>query len=269
MTLDQALVLGVLQGATEFLPVSSSGHLALAQSWLPGWEGPRLLFDVVVHLGTLAAIALMLRRRLWALAQAALSYLPGRARPNGNSVERRWLALIVLGSIPTVLIGLALHDPVVAMHLKPASVGVALLVTALVLVLSERIGKRTRGAEDLGATDAVIIGLAQGLGVLPGISRSGATIASALWRDVRGDVAVEFSLLLSVPAVLGASLFEIHNSGLATVGAEFVPLLVGFVAAFVVGAVSIKALQWVVAQHRLLPFAAYCALLGAGAIILG
>ncbi len=269
MTLDQALVLGVLQGATEFLPVSSSGHLALAQSRLVDWEGPRLLFDVVVHLGTLAAIALVLRGRLWALARAACSFLPGRAGPYGNSSERRWLLLIALGCVPTAIIGLVLHDSVVAMHLHPASVGGALLVTAALLVLSERIGRRSRGAEALGVADAVIIGVAQGFGVIPGISRSGVTVAAALWRDVRGDVAVEFSILLSVPAVLGAGLLEIQKSGLATVGAEAAPLLVAFGAAFVVGTLSLTALRWVVMRRKLLPFAVYCALLGTGAIVVG
>lgn len=269
MTLDQALVLGVLQGVTEFLPVSSSGHLALAQSLLPNWKGPRLLFDVVVHLGTLAAIALVLRGRMWALVRAALSFLPGRMCPHGNSVERGWLLLIVLGSVPTAIIGLVLHDTVTTMHMNPAWVGAALLVTAILLVASERVGKRTRGPEALGIADALIIGVAQGFGVLPGISRSGSTVAVALWRDARGDVAVEFSILLSVPAVLGASLLEIQRSGLVTVGAEIVPLLAGFMAAFVIGAVSIKALQWVVTRRKLLPCAVYCALIGAGAIVFG
>ena len=268
MTLDQALVLGVLQGVTEFLPVSSSGHLALAQ-WLVDWQGPRLLFDVVVHLGTLAAIALVLRGRLYGLARAALSFLPGGLGPSGNRLERRWLLLLALGSIPTAIIGFALHDVITAMHLLPRGVGGALLVTAALLVLSERIGGRRRGPEALGAADAVVIGLAQGLGLVPGISRSGSTIAAALWRDVRGDVAVEFSILLSVPAVLGAGLFEIQRSGLAAVDADAFPLLVGFGAAFVAGTLSLKALRWVVVGRRLLPFAVYCALVGAGAIVLG
>ena len=268
MTLDQALVLGVLQGVTEFLPVSSSGHLALAQ-WLVDWQGPRLLFNVVVHLGTLAAIALVLRGRLYGLARAALSFLPGGAGASGHVVERRWLLLIALSSIPTAIIGLVLHDGVTAMYLRPPWVGGALLVTAALLVLSERIGGRSRGAEALGVADAVVIGLAQGIGVVPGISRSGATLAAALCRDVRGDVAVEFSILLSVPAVLGAGLLEIQRSGLSTLGAEVSPLLVGFAAAFVVGSLSLQALRWVVVRRRLLPFAVYCALVGAGAIALG
>ena len=268
MTLDQALVLGVLQGATEFLPVSSSGHLALAQSFA-AWQGPGLLFEVVVHLGTLAAIALVMRGRLWGLVLAALSFLPGRAGAYRHSVERRWLFLIALGSVPTAVMGLLLHDAVLAIHLRPPLVGGALLVTAALLVLSERMGRRSRGAEALGLADALIIGVAQGFGLIPGISRSGATVAAALWRDARGEVAVEFSILLSVPAVLGASLFEIQRNGLATLGAEVVPLLVGFGAAFVVGSLSLQALRWVVTRRKLLPFGVYCALMGAGAVLLG
>ena len=265
----QALGLGILQGGTEFLPISSSGHLALAQNLLPGLTGHLLLFDVVVHLGTLLAIAVLFRRRIGQLLRAGFSYLPGGASGQVSDVDRRWLLLIGVGSVPTAAIGLLLRDTTESLLERPAWVGAALLVTALLLVVSERTGSRERGAAEIGLVDALIIGVAQGLAVIPGISRSGATVAAALWRDARGDVAVEFSLLLSMPAVAGAALLVGIESGGVVTAAEVAPLAVGFVAALATGLVAVKALQWVVTRRRLLPFAVYCALLGTGALAFG
>jgi undecaprenyl-diphosphatase len=283
VTLWEALGLGVLQGVTEFLPISSSGHLALAQAWLgTGGSAPNLLFNVVVHLGTLLAVVAVLWQRLLALAAGALSIVtrpfPGSERPGGGraseqdsalAVSRRWVWLILLASIPTAVIGLAVRDFVVEMNSHPAWIGGAFLGTAALLFSAERFGARSRDAARLGWVDALVIGIAQGAGVLPGISRSGITISAALWRDVRADAAVEFSILVSVPAIVGANLLEMLSVGAEGVRAEWVPLAVGFAGAFLAGAASIKALQWVVAKRRLLPFAAYCALLGTGAVILG
>ncbi|MBW2281223.1 MAG: undecaprenyl-diphosphate phosphatase [Deltaproteobacteria bacterium] len=267
MTLLQALLLGVLQGVTEFLPISSSGHLALVQRLMPDISTPFLLFEVVVHLGTLCAIGLVLRARILALLVAARSFLPGSTA--GDPVDRRWILLIAVASLPTAAIGLALRGPVEGALHRPALVGVALLVTAVILLLSERLGRRKRGPEDLGVVDALWIGVAQGLAVFPGISRSGATIAAGLWRDARGEVAVEFSLLVSIPAVAGATLLVALTADGRLQASDLAPLAVGFVSAFAAGVLALRALQWAVAKRKLLPFAGYCGLVGAGAIALG
>ncbi len=267
LTLSQALGLGALQGVTEFLPISSSGHLVLAQNLWPGLEDPSLLFNTVMHLGTTAAIVVVLRRRVVALLRAALR-LPFPSGRRAHSVDLRWIGLILLGSIPTAVIGLGLRDPVEAMQTRPAAVGVALLVTAAILFAVNRHGRRSRGPEDLGWVDALLVGSAQGLAVIPGISRSGATVAAGLFRNTRADVAVEFSMLLSIPAVLGANLLEGARAS-SELSLEAAPLLAGLVAAFVAGAVSLKALQWVVGQRRLFGFAAYCGVVGLGAMTLG
>jgi undecaprenyl-diphosphatase len=237
--------------------------------WLSDPGAPQLLFDVVVHLGTLAAIALVLRRRLAALIRAMPSLLPGREPAPGRETDRRWLILIALGSVPTAVIGLSLRGTVEVMHVQPRWVGPALLVTAFLLVAAERCGRRDRGPEALGLADAIIVGVAQGFGVVPGISRSGSTVAAALWRGARADVSVEFSILLSVPAVLGANVLEITGAGISTISGEILPLLVGFGAAFATGVLSLKALQWVVTRRKLLPFAVYCAVLGGGVMLFG
>ena len=268
MTLSQALGLGVLQGVTEFLPISSSGHLVLAQNLWPGLDDPSLLFNVVVHLGTTAAILVVLRRRVAALLRAALRLPFTRAAEWADSPDLRWLGLIVLASVPTAVIGLSLRSLVEGMQTLPAAVGVSLLVTAGILLAVNRRGRRARGAEDLGWVDAVIVGSAQGLAVIPGISRSGATVAAALFRDTRAEVAVEFSMLISVPAIVGANLLEGVRAGTTQLSVGAAPLLVGLGAAFVAGALSLKVLQWAVRGRRLSGFAVYCALAGLGAIAL-
>ncbi len=267
MTLLQALSLGVLQGVTEFLPVSSSGHLALMQHFMPGISTPFLLFEVVVHLGTLCAIVLVLRARILALCVASRSLLPGSIA--GDPADRRWIVLIAVASVPTAAIGLALRGPVEAALHRPALVGGALLVTAVLLLVSERIGRRTRGPAEIRVVDALWIGIAQGVSVLPGISRSGATIAAGLWRDARGEVAVEFSLLASIPAVAGATLLVALAGDRSAGSADLAPLAVGFVSALGTGVLALRALQWAVAKRKLLPFAGYCGLVGVGAIVLG
>ena len=254
---------------TEFLPVSSSGHLALAEIWLPGAERPGLLFDVVVHLGTLGAVVWLLRERLGALGRGALGYVPGVARDPALEVERRWLVLIVVACVPTAILGLLLQGSVERLRTEPASVGAFLLATAAILLVSERLGSRARGDAEVGVVDALLVGTAQGLAVLPGLSRSGATIATALVRDLRAGVAVELSMLISLPAILGASLLVGIQRGGELGATDLVPLAAGFAAAFASGYLSLRALMWVVAQRRFLWFAAYCAIVGVGAIAIG
>jgi undecaprenyl-diphosphatase len=269
LTLLEAFALGALQGATEFLPVSSSGHLVLAKHLVSAEAlgGSVLIFDLVVHLGTLGAIVLVLRERIGRLVRAGFSLLPGG--PEAAATDRRWIGLLLLGSVPTALIGLALRDPVEAMHERVVWVGAALLLTALLLAISERLGRRERGASSLRWADALWIGTVQGFAVIPGISRSGSTVAAALVRDVDGETSVEFSMLLSLPAIAGASFLEFLRAGPAQLVAGIAPLLIGFVTAFAIGIAALKLLQWIVVRRKLMPFAVYCAILGLGVIGLG
>jgi undecaprenyl-diphosphatase len=269
VSLVEALVLGVLQGVTEFLPISSSGHLALSQALLGQEPRSTLLFNVVVHLGTLCAILLVLRRRVAGLVRGLLSFLRPGAPAEALRTERRWIGLIVVASIPTALAGLALRDFVEVMNHRPVWIGCAFLTTMVLLICAERVQRRERGPESIGALDALCVGCAQSLGILPGISRSGATVTAALWRGARSDVAVELSILVSVPAIVGANALEALRPESALLGDALAPVALGFAAAFVTGIFALRALQWVVRQRRLLPFAFYCGLLGAGAIVVG
>lgn len=269
MTLAQALALGVMQGVTEFLPISSSGHLALAEAWMPGLERPPLLFDVIVHLGTLAAILWGFRLRVAALGRGAWSLVWRGSGPAGLEGDRRLLGLIAVACLPTAIVGAGLLPAVALARTHPGAVGLALLGTAGILLASMRAGSGSPGPRELSLVDALLVGIAQGFSVIPGISRSGATIGVALWRGASPEMAVEFSLLASVPAIVGANLLVLLvrlEPGLAI---DVAPLAAGFLAAFVVGSVSLHALRRVVAGRRFLPFAAYCVVLGLGAIAVG
>lgn len=268
MTVIEALTLGILQGATEFLPISSSGHLALAQGWM-GLRENQLVFDVVVHVGTLCAIAIVFRKRLWQLVQVGPSLLHGWAMDPDQRADQRWLLLIALASIPTAVIGLLLKEVAETLLIQPAYLGPAFLGTGALLLFSERRGRRDRGSGALGILDALLIGVAQGIAVIPGVSRSGATVSTALARDIEPKSAVEFSLLISMPAVAGAALLTGLQANGVPGALDPLPLLVGFVTALASGLLAVRALQWAVGQRWLLPFALYCAALGAATLAVG
>ncbi|MGC8827486.1 MAG: undecaprenyl-diphosphatase UppP [Anaerolineae bacterium] len=259
----QAVVLGILQGATEFLPISSSAHLVLVP-WLLGWASPGLVFDTIVHWGTAAAVVLYFARDLWVIIR---DWVLGtfRLRPATSSTRLGWL--IILGTIPAVLIGALGEKPVEALFAAPAWTAGFLLVTAVILVVSERVGRQNRDAEGMAWWEALLIGLAQGLALAPGISRSGATIAVGLVLGLRRPAAARFSFLLSVPVILGAGLPQLLDFMRMPGASDSAGLLaVGFLAAAVSGFLAIHFLLSFVCRRRLYPFAVYCALLGGTAL---
>jgi len=271
MSILQALFLGVLQGATEFLPVSSSGHLVLAP-WLLGWDSPGLAFDAVVHWGTAVAVVVYFWRDWVSLVQAALRWVSrtlrrARTAPEPSQGERLvWL--IVLGTVPAAVIGYLLEDFFEGMFGRPAAAAGFLLVTAALLTISEWLGRRERDLDALNWLDALVVGLAQALAIFPGISRSGATIAAGLSRGLRREPAARFSFLLATPVILGAGLFKVVD--LARVGglaAQVPTLAVGFISAGVVGLACIHFLLRYLQRRRLYPFAVYCAVLGVACLI--
>ncbi|MCL4237685.1 MAG: undecaprenyl-diphosphatase UppP [Anaerolineae bacterium] len=261
MDLFEALVLGVLQGATEFLPISSSGHLVLVPWWL-NWPEPPLLFDVAVHLGTLMAVLVYFWRDWLALLRAGAHALRSRSVQDPDT---RLLLLIMLGTIPAAVVGALLEDAFETTFSKPRLVAAFLLVTALVLFLSERAQPGRRALEDMTTRDALVVGTAQALAILPGVSRSGSTIAAGIVRGLPRAVSARFSFLLAAPIVFAAG----AKQGLDVItGAEQVsqaligPLVVGFAAAAVVGFVCIWGLLRLLQRQRLYGFAAYCAVFG-------
>jgi len=254
MTLSQSLLLGAGQGLTEFLPVSSSGHLALAQHFMVGFHQPGILFDVMLHLGTLLAVVVYFRKDLLALAIAPWQ------RGEEGAANRHLLGLLVAGSLPTAVIGLLLKRTVEQFLEKPAGVAALLLVTGTLLFVAERFRHRGK-RQKLTLVDALLTGVAQGVAVFPGISRSGATIATLLLRGVDGADAARFSFLLSLPAVCGAALLSLKDlSGIAT---EEIPLyLAGAAVASLVGFMAIHWLLAAIRKERLYAFAIYCWIVG-------
>jgi undecaprenyl-diphosphatase len=273
MSLIQAFCLGVLQGATEFLPVSSSGHLVLVP-WLLRWQSPGLVFDAVVHWGTAAAVIVYFWDEWVSLIRAAIIFLrrrwfvhtqadKGGSYDDGGAGQTLLAWLIVVGTVPGVLAGYFLEDFFEEMFARPAAAAGFLLVTAGLLAASERLGRRERDLDELRWMDALVVGVGQALAILPGISRSGATIAAGLARGVKREPAARFSFLLATPIILGAGLLKMvelaRMGGLATQGLS---LLVGFVAAAIVGFGCIHFLLRHLQRRRLYPFALYCTAFG-------
>jgi len=264
MNIIQAIILGLIQGATEFIPVSSSGHLVLVP-WLLGWDSPGLVFDTVVHWGTLVAVLVYFWRDWWALITA---WLRGLFRWDWSDANARLMWLLILGSIPAALIGFLLEDFFESLFGKPAWVSFFLLVTAGLLVLSERLGQRTRDLEDLGWLDALFIGLAQAAAIAPGISRSGATISAGLLRNVQRPDAARFSFLLATPIIFGAGLFKLLDLFSAPDPLSQAPMLIaGFLTAAICGYLCIWILLRYLQRGKLYPFAIYCAGMGVFCLI--
>jgi len=259
VNIPQSFILGIIQGATEFLPVSSSGHLVLAP-WLLGWESPGLAFDTVVHWGTALAVIAYFWRDWVSLASAALLSLQKRSLENPTA---RLAWFILLGTIPAALVGFLLEDFFEGMFARPVAAAAFLLVTAALLTASERLGRRERDLDALTWRDALLVGLAQALAIFPGVSRSGATIAGGLARGLKREPAARFSFLLATPIILGAGLFKMldlaQKGGLA---AQIPTLAVGFAAAAAVGFGCIHFLLRYLKRRRLYPFAVYCAIAG-------
>ncbi len=263
MSLLQAFVLGIVQGLTEYLPVSSSAHLVLVP-WALGWEfepNAAFAFDVLVQMGTLVAVVVYFWKDLTQMLLALFQTL--RARRVTQDPYIRLAGWIVLGTIPAVIAGVAIKDTVEAAFASPMATSAFLLVTAILLVIAERIGKRARPLESLTWKDAVWIGLAQAVSIFPGISRSGATISAGVMRDLERPAAARFSFLLSIPVMIGAGALALADLAGLPSAASFAPaLVVGFVSAAIVGYASIRWMLGFVTRHSLAVFSAYCAIIG-------
>ncbi len=262
MDVLKALFLGFLQGATEFLPISSSGHLVLVPWWF-GWGAPPLLFDVTVHMGTLVAVLMYFWRDWLALFRAGLGAL--RSRSLLQDPDARLLGLIVLGTVPAALAGALLESVFEQAFASPPTVSLFLLLTAAVLVWSERVYTAQRTFQTLRWQDALMVGAAQALAIFPGISRSGSTIAMGMARGLSRPQAARFSFLLATPIILGAGAKQALDvlSGAEGLTRDAVaPLAVGFLAAAATGFVCIWFLMRLLQRWRLYVFAAYCAAFG-------
>lgn len=258
-----AVALGALQGITEFLPVSSSGHLAIGQHLL-GWREPHLFFDVCLHLGTFLAVAVVFRDDLVQLVRGGFLWIrsPRKALHPSPDPSVRIFWLVALGTVPTAVIGFAFKDLVEHLFGSLSAVGWNLILTGSLLYLTRRLGRGPeRDALHIRWWEAVLVGIAQGFAVAPGISRSGTTIAVALFLGFQRQWAGRFSFLLFVPAVVGAILLEVLDLKVLP-ASEIGPIAAGTFVAAVTGYGALRVLLKVVKQGRFYVFAPYCWALG-------
>jgi undecaprenyl-diphosphatase len=245
----ESIVLGIVQGLTEFLPVSSSGHLVVTPA-LFGWDDPSLTFDLILHLGTLVAVVLAFRRDLAQLAAGLLG------RGEDPVAARRTVGLLLIGTVPAGIVGVAFGGFFEERFADPVAAAASLYVTAAILLGAEWIIRRGEGTTPVDARRAGVIGIAQAFAIFPGVSRSGSTIAAGLVQGVSREAATRFSFLLSIPAIVGAILTQVPdvaNGDFTITG----PVVAGFLAAFGTGWASIAWLLRYVRTHSFVIFAAY------------
>lgn len=269
MTVLQSIILGFIQGLTEFLPISSSGHLVLIPH-LFGWElDPDFvfIFDVLVQMGTLVAVILYYRSRLWKIISAFLNSLKTRQPFAEQDSRLGWY--LILATLPGVTIALIINGVVETAFKSPLMVAGFLFLTAGLLVLSEQASKQTRRMEQIKAVDALWIGLSQALSIFPGVSRSGATISGGMLRGLDRKDAADFSFLMSIPIMIGAGVFSLADLAQTPALFTYLPQLAsGFITAAVVGYLSIAWLLRFLKKQSLKWFALYCALMGSLVLIL-
>jgi undecaprenyl-diphosphatase len=265
VSLLAAVLLGAIQGLTEFLPVSSSAHLILARAFF-GWELPPefgLAFDVALHVGTLTAILVFFRAEIFAMTRA-LPRLFDR-HPDEPVIMMR---LIAVGTIPVVIVGLAFNDVIEQVLRTPVVAAGALAFGAVLMVVAERMGTQRRTENRMSWLDAVLIGCAQASALIPGMSRSGSTIAIGMFLGLRRDAAARFTFLLAIPAMIAAAAKEALELREAQLPADSTSLMiVGVLVSAIVGYLTIKYFLKFLANNRLDVFAAYRLLLAGATVV--
>jgi undecaprenyl-diphosphatase len=243
----ESLVLGLIQGATEFLPVSSSGHLVVGQL-LMGIRLPGVGFEVALHVATLLSVILVYRKRLAALTVGALK---------AQGEAWRFLGLLFLATLPAAVVGLGAGDFIESLFDAPAVAGFALLITGSFLWTTRRALARSLNQRP-GVRIALLMGVAQAFAIVPGISRSGATVVAGLWLGVEAEEAAEFSFLMAIPAILGAAVLQLPDVMEGGLGMEAGPLMVGSAAAGIMGILAIRTFITMLRKKSFYHFAPYC-----------
>ena len=274
MSILDAIILGIVQGVAEFLPISSSGHLAILHNLfnMSDLGSNHMFFDVLLHFGTLIAICFMYWSDIKAMFTQTIDMLSGRT-VDENGLRRRFpearlFMLIVVATLPLVLI-LPVHKYIEALSNSTVYVGIALILTGCMLLVSDKMAKGSKTEKNMLFTDALIVGLCQCVATLPGLSRSGTTITAGIATGHDRSYAVKFSLLMSIPAVLGATLLELVDAFKTGIDVSLIPAyLFGMIAAMVSGVLSIGLLKMIARKTRFGGFSYYCWVVGVLTIIL-
>ena len=267
MDLLQAIILGIVQGLTEFLPISSSGHLRIVPAFA-GWEDPGAAFTAVIQLGTMAAVVLYFREDLVRIARAWLASLHDRSRRSELDARLGWY--LILGTVPIVVFGVAFSHQIETGARDLYLIGTTLIVLGILLLVAEKVARRERDLSSITRRDAIVVGFAQALALIPGVSRSGATITAGLFLGMDRVAAARFSFLLSIPAVVLSGVYELRDvvSGTAEGAVGIGPTAVATVLAFVSGYLSIAFLLRFLVTHTTAVFVAYRVVLGAAVLVL-
>ena len=264
MTIPIALLFGLVQGLTEFLPVSSSGHLAILS--MLTLDNTDLFFTVLLHVATFLAVCVAFYKDIWALLRELILFIPDtiRKRPPRDPAYRHMLGMMILSLLPLVLV-VFFKDRIEALFTTPWLNGLSLCVTAVLLLFADRHGNGTKTVGTMTVRDAVIIGLVQMIAVIPGISRSGATLTAALFCGMTREDAVKYSFVLSLPTILAAAVLEFAGAAASGIdSALLLPYAAGFVVAAVTGYFAIGLVKLISKNGKLKIFSFYCAALAAG-----
>jgi undecaprenyl-diphosphatase len=269
MTILQAILLGIIQGLTEFLPISSSAHLVIVP-FLLGWKIPAasaFVFNVLVQLGTLVAVIVYFWNDLLSIIRGFIEGLLARQPFHTPQSLLGWY--ILLATIPAGVFGLLVKDQVEAAFNSPLVTGIFLLCTAVILIVAERLSKLTRSLDEINGLDALLMGIFQALAIFPGVSRSGSTMTGGLLRNLDRPSAARFSFLMSIPIMLAAGVLAASDLlEIPDLSQQILPVLAGFLAAAVVGYLSIRWLLSYLTRHSFYSFAVYCVAAGVLTIVI-
>jgi len=247
INLISALFLGIVQGLTEWLPVSSSGHLVIVQQIMKIYVP--LLFDVMLHFGTLLAVIVFFWKDI-------VKILKSLFKLDFKSKDGKLIPFIMIGTIPVALIGFIFHDIIKSFFSNLLAVGISLIITGIILLLT----KKSQGKKELTLFDSILIGIAQAFALIPGISRSGATISTGLFRKIDKKTVFKFSFLLSIPAIIGANLLELIKEPI--VETDILPLFICVITSALIGYLSLKILYSMLKKGKFYYFSFYCFILG-------
>ena len=271
MTYLQAAILGIVQGLAEFLPISSSGHLALLQYFFGVESDSVLLFTVMMHVGTLVSVFIIYRKDIWALIKELIATIKdlftGKGLRINSSPMRRMGFMIIVATIPTAIIGLLFEDFFEGLYASIVSIAIGLIFTGTILLVAARMGKSDKGPMEMKWRHAIFIGIMQGIAICPGVSRSGSTLFGGLMAGLKREFAVEFAFLISIPSILGSVILEAPDALAGGADASMLgPIALGVVLAAISGIVAIKAMIRVVSNKRLVGFSIYVWLVAAAVL---
>ena len=272
MTYIQGIILGLAQGLSEFLPISSSGHLALLQYFFGISSENVLPFAVLLHLGTLISVFIVYCKDIVALVKELCAVIKdiftGKGLRINANPTRRLGFMIIVATIPTAIIGLLFNDLFNAMYLSLIAIGIGLLITGTILVIAERMGRNSKGIKEMKFRNAFFVGLMQGVAICPGISRSGSTLFGGLISGLNREFAVKFAFLISIPSILGSVIVEAPDAFKAGMDMSLIgPVVVGVLVSALSGLFAIKAMIKLVSNKNLMGFSVYTWALGIVVIV--